>query len=127
MVPTDGAPPLDAALAERLARAFERGGGDGLLELGGATVGEALPPVFAYFRDLGARFVTALCTRPDLDTPGAELPPPPDDLDRFAGAAPPMVGAEYLTAEVLRSLWLELGAAFSSFERCTYLTRPRFP
>ena len=35
MVPTDGAPPLDAALAERLARAFERGGGDGLLELGG--------------------------------------------------------------------------------------------
>jgi len=113
LVPTEGAPPLDAALAERLARAFARGVGDGLLELGGATVGEALPPVFAYFRDLGARFVTALCTRPELEHPGAELPPAPDDLERVAGAAPPMVGAEYLTGEVLRSLWAELGAAFT--------------
>ncbi len=113
MVPTDGAPPLDAALAGRLTRAFERGGGHGLLELGGATVGQALPPVFAYFRDLGARFVTALCTRPELEGADAELPPAPDDLERIAGAAPPLVGGEYLTADVLSSLWAELGAAFA--------------
>jgi hypothetical protein len=40
------------------------------------------------------------------------LPPPPEDIKTLATAAPVMPGAEYLTADVLTSLWAELGAAF---------------
>ena len=59
--------------------------------------------------------MTALCTHPDTDaTPRkVRVPAPPDaELDRLVLAAPPMTGAEYLTAEVLDALWQELDAAF---------------
>lgn len=47
--------------------------------------------------------------RPDVEERRAELPAPSEeDLEAFAAAAP-MLGAEYLTAEVLRALWDEIG------------------
>ena len=108
----DEAPGLDPQLASRLSAAFARGNGHGLLRLGAAEVGRVLPPVFTYFRDLGTRFVTALCTRPDADGQGVELPPPPrNDLEAMALAAPIMSGAEYLTADLLGDLWTAIGEA----------------
>ncbi len=110
----DGAE-LDPARAAALERAFARGPGHGLLWLGAAEVGRLLPPALGYFRDLGSRFVTALCARPDGE--GRPAPPaPPDDaeLERLAAALPPMPGAEYLTPAVLRELWEELGRSFSA-------------
>ena len=56
-----------AALSRRLESAFARGSGHGLLELGAAEVGTALPADFSYWRDFAARFVTTICTHPDLD------------------------------------------------------------
>ncbi len=53
------APPLEASLAERLQRAFERGSGHGLLLLGANLAGAALPPIFSYWREFAARYVTA--------------------------------------------------------------------
>ncbi|MGO9262519.1 MAG: DEAD/DEAH box helicase [Bryobacteraceae bacterium] len=109
------APSLDAALARRLQDAFEHGSGRGLLWLGADEVGTALPPVFSYWREFGARYVTALCTQPDLDAPlrKVHVPQPPDEeLNWMALSAPPMTGAEYLTADVLAALWQELDAAF---------------
>ena len=45
---------------------------------------------------------------------GQAIPPPPaEELEALALAAPAMPGAEYLSAEVLRRLWSELGEAFS--------------
>jgi non-specific serine/threonine protein kinase len=64
-----------------------------LLRLGGGEVGQVLPPVFAYWRELGGRFATAICTRPDIDERRAEFPPPPEDLELMAAAAPVMPGA----------------------------------
>jgi non-specific serine/threonine protein kinase len=101
------APPLDAELAQRLRSAFERGSGHGLLQLGAAEAGAALPPVFSYWREFGAGYVTALCTQRDT-----HAAPPAAELDRLVLAVPPMTGAEYLTAEVLGALWQELDAAF---------------
>ncbi|HEY3627061.1 MAG TPA: DEAD/DEAH box helicase [Terracidiphilus sp.] len=105
-----GAPPVDSVLAERLARAFERGAGHGLLLLGAGSVGTGLPPALSYWREFGARYVTTLCTRQDGETSIA--PPADGELDSLALAAPPMMGAEYLTATVLEALWRELDAAF---------------
>jgi non-specific serine/threonine protein kinase len=82
------------------------------LRLGAAEVAEVVPPVFGYWREFAGRFVTALCARSDVDERQAEMPAPPEDLDVLAVAAPVMPGAEYLTADVLISLWSEIGAAF---------------
>src|SRR5690242_7624565 len=109
------APPLDPGLAQRLGNAFARGPGHGLLQLGAAEAGTSLPPVFSYWRELGAWYVSALCAHPDTDTMPRKVhvPAPPDaDLDRLAESAPPMTGAEYLSAAVLGALWQELDAAF---------------
>jgi superfamily II DNA or RNA helicase len=112
VVAQDDAPSIESAVGERIRAAFDRGTGYGLLRLGGAEIGEVLPPVFAYWRDFGSRFVTALCTQPDADQ--AEQPVAPDDLARLAESVPVMPGAEYLNVEVLRAFWKEMGAAFAA-------------
>ena len=118
--PVADAPGLDEAVATRLREAFARGSGDGLLRLGAGEVGQALPPVFVWWRDFAARYVAALC----VQAAGAEaggprrLPevPPPDEaeLDFLVLTAPMMPGAEYLTAEVLRELWAAMAAALAA-------------
>src|SRR5215831_831045 len=115
LIESPDAPVLDAEVAQRLCSAFERGSGHGLLQLGAAEAGTAIPPVFSYWREFGSWYVTALCTHPDTDAPlkEASVPaPPPTELERLALAAPPMTGAEYLTVEVLEGLWHGLDAAF---------------
>ena len=103
---------LDDAIAQRVEDAFKRGTGHGLLWLGADAAGIALPAVFAYWRDFGAHYVTALCTQPEEKQP---IPAPSEkDLEGIIRGAPPMRGAEYLTATVLQSLWQELDAAFAT-------------
>jgi superfamily II DNA or RNA helicase len=109
------APALDSDLAQRLQNAFARGAGHGLLQLGAGEVGTVIPPVFSYWRELAARYVTAVCTQPDWESSPREarVPPPSEaELDSLALVAPPMIGAEYLTARVLHALWQELDGAF---------------
>jgi superfamily II DNA or RNA helicase len=111
----DEAPALPAALSQRLQEAFERGSGHGLLQLGAGEVGTVLPPVFGYWRDLGARYVTAVCTLPDVDAGRALAPIPPlptQALDALTSSVPPMTGAEYVTWSVLEALWDAIDAAF---------------
>ena len=106
---------LDAARSSRLEKAFARGPGHGLLVLGADEVGTALPAVLSYWRELAAGYVTALCALPGLGE-GASKPlvpvPAHGALDQMAAAVPPMIGAEYLTADVLEDLWRALDAAF---------------
>jgi non-specific serine/threonine protein kinase len=110
-----GAQQLDAGLAERLQQAFERGSGHGLLLLGVDEAGTTLPPVFGWWREFGARYVTALCTQLESDTAHHKVrvaAPSDKELEGIALSAPPLTGAEYLTAAILDSLWHELDKAF---------------
>ena len=110
LAPAAEGPPLAADLEQRLRDSFERGAGHGLLQLGAGEVGTALPAAFGFWREFGARYVTALCT-----SPGAVVAPPSvEDFATLAAGAPPMAGAEYLSATVLASLWGQLDAAFSA-------------
>ncbi len=100
------APELPAVLAERLRTAFAEGSGAGLLQLGGAEIRQSLPPAFAYWRELGSRYVTALCTRPAAAGKHSPVPPPDiADLETFALGVPAMQGAEYVNADTLTVLW----------------------
>ena len=105
---------LDSELAQRLGHAFARGSGHGLLQLGAAEAGTTLPPVLSYWREFGTGYVTALCAHPDADATSRRVhvaAPSTAELDRLVMAAPPMTGAEYLSAKVLGALWQELDAA----------------
>ena len=46
---------LDTDLEARITRAFERGSGHGLFLLGSEEAATALPPIYAYWREFGAR------------------------------------------------------------------------
>jgi non-specific serine/threonine protein kinase len=112
IVSPEDAPAMERDLGERIRQAFDRGTGHGIFRLGAAEVGQVLPPVFTYWRELGNSFVTALCTQPDMEENKGELPLPPEDLEMMAVAAPLMSGAEYLTTNILHDLWAEVGKAF---------------
>ncbi|SIT51887.1 ATP-dependent helicase protein [Paraburkholderia piptadeniae] len=106
--PDVDAPPLPDDVA--LGASFRRGTGHGLLYLGSATIGRALPPAWAWWRDFGARYVTSLCTTSE----GEEVTvsqPDTGDFERLIEDAPPMTGAEYLTSDVLAALWGEIDTA----------------
>jgi superfamily II DNA or RNA helicase len=116
---TDGAPEMDAAAAARLGEAFARGSGQGLLRLGAGEVGQALPPVFVWWRGFASRYAAALCLHgggteaapavvPKIPAPGE------GELVSLVLTAPMMAGAEYLTPDVLRALWSELGQAMAA-------------
>jgi non-specific serine/threonine protein kinase len=108
--PQDDAPPLSLEASQALSPAFALGSGHGLLQLGTTQVGRVLPPAWAWWRDVAARYVTALCATPD----GGEIAvagPSAEDFEALITDAPPMTGAEYLTPELLAALWQEMDAA----------------
>ena len=120
LAPEHDASVLPDALQRRLAESFSRGTGYGLLQLGAAEVGTALPAAFGFWRDFAARYITALCAAPasadsgDSGTKAQEVPPvtPAEpELETLVADAPPMTGVEYLTPQALRALWAELDAA----------------
>src|SRR5438270_11546344 len=82
---------VPGAVARGFLADFELGPAHALLQLAARHPGEPLPPGLAFFRDVAALFVSAVCRQ--------KSPAPPlDELERRAAAAPPIAGAEYLTA-----------------------------
>ena len=82
-------------------------------------MGQSLPPVFVWWRGFAARYVAALCLH-GAGTTGEEQAPPvvadvpaptEGELATLVLTAPMMAGAEYLTPDVLRALWAEIGAS----------------
>ncbi|CAN5844903.1 hypothetical protein BH11GEM1_BH11GEM1_15740 [soil metagenome] len=121
------APELPAALGERLRIAFAESSGAGLLQLGGAEIGQPLPPMFAYWRELGSRYVTALCTRAGATAKHSPVPPPDiTDLETFALGVPAMQGAEYVNADTLAALWQAIGDAVVTRQSQTTTTTEEF-
>ena len=105
--PSADATELDAPVAARLAAAFARGSGHGLLRLGAGEVGQALPADFAWWRAFAARYVAALCLHSSSAAGAPPEIPAPDagELASLVLTAPMMTGAEYLTPDMLRALW----------------------
>jgi superfamily II DNA or RNA helicase len=116
----DDGPNIDAAASIRLIDAFAQGAGYGLVRLGAAEVGQALPPLFVWWRDFATLYVGSLC----LHASGLEaeervkLPsipaPTAAELSSLVLTAPIMAGAEYLTEDVLLALWDEMEQAFAA-------------
>jgi len=81
----------------------------GLVALGGkpAKPGADAPSLF--WKRLADRFLRDLCQFPEgADAPPTLPPPDPATLAAWTLDAPPMRGAEYLSPDVLRSIWDQL-------------------
>ena len=109
----DATPPegqlVPAPVAARVARAFAVSPPAGLVHLGTVELGAELTPSLAFGRELAKLVFTHLAGVPDLEAERAHLDlvalAPEPELVALAAAAPPMTGAEYLTAETLVAAW----------------------
>jgi superfamily II DNA or RNA helicase len=114
----DDAPEIESRVGTRLVEAFAQGSGYGLVRLGAGEVGQALPPVFVWWRSFAARYIGAVCLnasgREDDATIPVVAPPDAGDLRSLVLTAPMMTGAEYLTEAVLLALWDETALAFAA-------------
>src|SRR5882672_3094995 len=106
---------LSDAARTRVTRAFGRGPGHALLDLGATELDAPLAPPLAFLRDLGRAFVTRLCALPDLEEGRGrvEVDCPPDERARLAGAVPPMDGGEYVDADWVAARWADLNRALA--------------
>jgi non-specific serine/threonine protein kinase len=104
---------LDDARSASIAAAFEPGAGAGVLHLGAVEVGTALPPPFAFFRDLGHELLAQVCARADLEEVRGriDVAPRAGRLQAMAAAVPPFAGAEYVNEEALAAVWASVVAA----------------
>ncbi len=116
------APALDDTMAARLADAFGRGTGYGLLQLGAGEIGQSLPPTFVWWRDFAIRYVRAVCVHASSaawEAPSAAIlssvPSPTEgEFAILVLTAPMMPGAEYLNTDVLLGLWADLATALTA-------------
>jgi hypothetical protein len=114
----EDAPEIDTQLRARLAEAFAQGSGYSLVRLGAGEVGQALSPVFVWWRAFATRYVGALCLNASGREEDVTFPvvPVPDagELASLVLNAPMMEGAEYLTEAVLLAMWDEMAQAFAA-------------
>jgi non-specific serine/threonine protein kinase len=110
---------LPAPARGRVAEAFARGAGHGLLDLGTTELDAPLAPPLAFLREIGRAFATRLRAVPDLEErrERAEVECPPDEQARLAASVPPMPGAENVDAGWIAERWRDLGQAFAEAMR----------
>jgi len=108
--------PVADEIAAGIETAVREGSGAAVFHLGATLAEAALPPAYAFFRDLGRDLLAALAAEPRLEEArhAIALAPRSDTLELLARAAPPMRGAEYATAERLAELWREALAWFKA-------------
>ena len=106
---------LSVAARARVVRAFGRGPGHALLDLGATELDAPLSPPLAFLRDIGRAFVTRLRAVSDLEErrERVEVDCPPDERARLAGTVPPMDGGEYVDADWVAARWGDLNRAFA--------------
>jgi non-specific serine/threonine protein kinase len=111
LLPTNEAgqgPALSPAVLQAL-DGFRHDTASGLFGMAAASFSGGLPPQLAWCRDLASRYLGEVCHTPSGTGHLEPVPPPlPSDLAELALSAPPMPGAEYLTADVIAMLWTAL-------------------
>ncbi len=106
----DAGGPSPDAWMKRVTAAFAASPAAGLFALAATRPEAPPPPSFLFWRDFASRYLTQLCRTPE--SAGKRLDPiAAPGKDEWTGvllAAPPMPGAEYLSAAVLTDHWVQL-------------------
>ena len=96
--------------SQALLDAYAESAARGMLTSATEEMETVLPPSLDFSRSVARLYLTTLCKAAtgEPGKPLPELPPPLADLEHKILQAPPMIGLEYLTPEVLASWWREL-------------------
>ncbi|MEE4607029.1 MAG: DEAD/DEAH box helicase [Desulfobacteraceae bacterium] len=86
----------------------------GLLFLGFSDKNVKLSPSLEYWRDVAGLFTRELSRTPDLELSRhkANITVAEDQLVHFTNSAPLMPGSEYISTELLKTIWSNLNTAF---------------
>lgn len=63
-----------------------------------------------FWRRIAASYLTKICHFPEDESPGQVGRPAADEIETWLSSAPPMVGGEYLSNEMLARIWEALSA-----------------
>lgn len=92
----------------QLQKVFDLDWRKGWFHIAACKLKEITDPSIRYWQEISGFFLTLLChLPPEVQNVSVEQPSM-DKLNKWILQAPPMEGAEYLTADVLLSLWMQL-------------------
>jgi len=102
-------------LQEEIYNRFAGNADSGLLFLGFCDKNVALSPSLEYWREFAELFTRGLSRTPELERLRHETQLAVDkhQLTHFTNRAPLMPGSEYISTELLKTVWSRLNAAFS--------------
>ncbi len=102
-------------LQEEILNRFVSDTDAGLLFLGFCDKNVPLAPSLDFWRNFAGLFARKLSRTPDLEIlrHNVHVTIEEDEFDQLAIGAPLMPGSEYLSAELLKSMWSRLNSAFS--------------
>lgn len=101
---------VDSDRLKGLVEAYQQSVAQGMLQSATDSMGGELPASFEFVRSVARLYLTNL-SKSALAEMGHEigdLPPPVAELERLILQAPPMIGLEYVTSEVLSNWWNQL-------------------
>jgi superfamily II DNA or RNA helicase len=119
LVESPAAASLRPETAAAIAAAFARGPAHGLFHLGAVEADTELPAALGFFRDFARLFVTRLCAIGDIEDrrDRVEVARPEVEIERLAGAVPPVTGAEHIDPACLVAWWRDLEEVFRADAR----------
>ena len=102
--------------SKRLLEAYGESPARGMLHSATEEMDAALPPPFEFARSIARLYLTNLCQAAIAEPGGAvpDLPLPLEEFDRAVFRAPPMMGLEYLSEEVISAWWRDLDSLVRS-------------
>jgi non-specific serine/threonine protein kinase len=104
LVPEGPSDPLSTGIKN----IFEQDWAQGLFVLGAEKIDPADSQTLRYWQNIANHYLTDLCHTPESENTISIASPGEGELSTWLLTAPPMMGGEYLSIDMLRSIWVEL-------------------
>ncbi|MDH4203538.1 MAG: DEAD/DEAH box helicase [Phycisphaerae bacterium] len=96
------------SLSTGIKTTFEQDWAQGLFVLGAEKIDPVDSQTLRYWQNIANHYLTDLCHTPESENTISIASPDEGELSTWLLTAPPMIGGEYLSVDMLRSIWVEL-------------------
>ena len=96
------------SLSAGIKNTFEQNWPQGLFVLAAEKIDPADSQTLRYWQNIANHYLTDLCHTPESENTISIASPGEGELSTWLLTAPPMIGGEYLSVDMLRSIWGEL-------------------
>ena len=98
----------DASALKKISRCFDADWREGLFMLSAHKTEGAAFATLRYWQHIADAYLTRLCHIPETETSIMVTSPDPAEYVEWTLTAPPMLGGEYLSVEILEGIWAAL-------------------